>query len=69
MLLCPPDVWEHRHRLVSNIYHELQFSLTVMSGYLHSKPVTRHDNLSGIQKETLETAASEADRMTQYRIY
>ncbi|YAI82949.1 MAG: histidine kinase dimerization/phospho-acceptor domain-containing protein [cyanobacterium endosymbiont of Rhopalodia sterrenbergii] len=65
MLLCSSDVGEHRYRLVSNISYELQIPLTVMSGCLQSKLVTRHGSLSDIQGETLETAIFEADRMTQ----
>ncbi len=64
MLLRLSDAWEHQRQLVSNVSHELRTPLTVVSGYLQST-LRRGSNLSDIQREALEIAASEADRTTQ----
>ena len=58
------DAWEDQRQLVSNVSHELRTPLTVVSGYLQSV-LRRGQNLTDIQREALETAASEADRTIQ----
>ncbi|MEM8779863.1 MAG: HAMP domain-containing sensor histidine kinase [Cyanobacteria bacterium P01_G01_bin.49] len=58
------DVWEDQRQLVSNVSHELRTPLTIVSGYLQST-LRRGQNLTDIQREALETAASEANRTIQ----
>ncbi|MEA5511915.1 HAMP domain-containing sensor histidine kinase [Crocosphaera sp. UHCC 0190] len=58
------EAWEDQRQLVSNVSHELRTPLTVVSGYLQST-LRRGHNLTDIQREALETAASEADRTIQ----
>jgi len=53
--------WEQERQLVSNISHELRTPLTIIHGYLQSI-LRRKSNLTEIQQEALETAASEAER-------
>ncbi len=53
--------WEQERELVSNVSHELRTPLTIIHGYLQSI-LRRHNNLTEIQLEALETAASEAER-------
>ncbi len=64
MLVRLSDSWEHQRQLLSNVSHELRTPLTIVSGYLQST-LRRGDNLTQIQREALETAASEADRTIQ----
>ena len=60
MLARLSDSWEKERQFVSNISHELRTPLTIVHGYLQSV-LRRQQNLTEIQKEALETAASEAD--------
>ena len=53
--------WEHQRELLNNVSHELRTPLTIISGYIQSI-LRRGSNLSEIQTEALNTAASEADR-------
>ncbi|GAA6624198.1 hypothetical protein NUACC26_100230 [Scytonema sp. NUACC26] len=53
--------WEQEREFVSNVSHELRTPLTIVHGYLQSV-LRRQNNLTQIQKEALETAASEAER-------
>ncbi len=53
--------WEQERQFVSNVSHELRTPLTIVHGYLQSV-LRRQNNLTEIQKEALETAASEAER-------
>ncbi|HAC64523.1 MAG TPA: two-component sensor histidine kinase [Cyanothece sp. UBA12306] len=64
MLFRLSQAWEEQRQLVSNVSHELRTPLTVVSGYLQST-LRRGSNLSSVQREALEIAASEADRTTQ----
>lgn len=64
MLFRLSEAWEHQRQLVSNVSHELRTPLTVVSGYLQST-LRRGSNLTDIQREALEIAASEAERTTQ----
>lgn len=64
MLLRLSESWEHQRELLSNVSHELRTPLTIISGYIQST-LRRGDNLSEMQKEALNTAASEADRTVQ----
>ncbi|MEA5618008.1 HAMP domain-containing sensor histidine kinase [Cronbergia sp. UHCC 0137] len=52
--------WEKERQFVSNVSHELRTPLTIVHGYLQSV-LRRQSNLTEIQIEALETAASEAD--------
>ncbi len=60
MLTRLSDSWEKERQFVSNVSHELRTPLTIVHGYLQSV-LRRQQNLTEIQKEALETAASEAD--------
>ncbi|MBV6627199.1 MAG: two-component sensor histidine kinase [Rivularia sp. (in: Bacteria)] len=60
MLARLSDSWEKERQFVSNVSHELRTPLTIVHGYLQSI-LRRQQNLTEIQKEALETAASEAD--------
>ncbi|MEO0687652.1 MAG: histidine kinase dimerization/phospho-acceptor domain-containing protein, partial [Cyanobacteria bacterium J06649_11] len=60
MLARLSDSWEKERQFVSNVSHELRTPLTIVHGYLQSV-LRRQQNLTEIQKEALETAASEAD--------
>lgn len=53
--------WEQEREFVSNVSHELRTPLTIVHGYLQSV-LRRQNNLTPIQQEALETAASEAER-------
>ncbi|MGI8501351.1 MAG: sensor histidine kinase [Hassallia sp.] len=53
--------WEQERQFVSNVSHELRTPLTIVYGYLQSV-LRRQNNLTEIQREALETAASEAER-------
>jgi len=53
--------WEREREFTSNVSHELRTPLTIVYGYLQSV-LRRQHNLTEIQKEALETAASEAER-------
>ncbi|MGH7998202.1 MAG: sensor histidine kinase, partial [Brasilonema sp.] len=52
--------WEQERQFVSNVSHELRTPLTIVHGYLQSV-LRRQNNLTEMQKEALETAASEAE--------
>ncbi|MEL6457388.1 MAG: ATP-binding protein [Cyanobacteria bacterium J06621_15] len=60
MLARLSDSWEKERQFVSNVSHELRTPLTIVHGYLQSI-LRRQQNLTEIQKEALETAASEAE--------
>ncbi|KAB8331947.1 HAMP domain-containing protein [Scytonema tolypothrichoides VB-61278] len=53
--------WEQERQFVSNVSHELRTPLTIVHGYLQSV-LRRQNNLTEIQIEALETAASEAEQ-------
>ncbi|WP_341525822.1 HAMP domain-containing sensor histidine kinase [Nostoc sp. UHCC 0302] len=53
--------WEQEREFVSNVSHELRTPLTIVHGYLQSV-LRRQNNLTQMQQEALETAASEAER-------
>lgn len=53
--------WKQEREFVSNVSHELRTPLTIVHGYLQSV-LRRQNNLTQIQQEALETAASEAER-------
>jgi signal transduction histidine kinase len=53
--------WEQQRRLLTDVSHELRTPLTLVQGYLQST-LRRCNTLTDIQREGLETAASEADR-------
>lgn len=53
--------WEQEREFVSNVSHELRTPLTIVHGYLQSV-LRRQNNLTEMQREALETAASEAER-------
>ncbi|BAB73149.1 sensor histidine kinase [Anabaena sp. FACHB-709] len=53
--------WEQEREFVSNVSHELRTPLTIVHGYLQSV-LRRQNNLTSIQQEALEIAASEAER-------
>jgi len=54
--------WEQERQFVSNVSHELRTPLTIVHGYLQSV-LRRQTNLTPTQKEALETAASETERI------
>ncbi|MBD2386956.1 sensor histidine kinase [Cylindrospermum sp. FACHB-282] len=54
------ESWEQERQFVSNVSHELRTPLTIVHGYLQSV-LRRQNNLTEIQREALETAASEAE--------
>ncbi|MGD1905623.1 MAG: sensor histidine kinase [Leptolyngbyaceae cyanobacterium] len=54
-------VWEQQRRLLTDVSHELRTPLTLVQGYLQST-LRRCSTLTEIQRDGLETAASEADR-------
>ena len=58
------ESWEHQRQLLSNVSHELRTPLTIICGYIEST-LRRGDNLTEIQREALNTAATEADRTVQ----
>ncbi|MBE9211913.1 two-component sensor histidine kinase [Plectonema cf. radiosum LEGE 06105] len=60
MLSRLSESWEKERQFVSNVSHELRTPLTIVHGYLQSV-LRRQQNLTAIQKEALETAASEAE--------
>ena len=64
MLMRLAEAWEHQRELLSNVSHELRTPLTIISGYIQSI-LRRGENLSEIQTEALNTAASEAERTVQ----
>ena len=64
MLIRLSEAWEHQRQLLSNVSHELRTPLTIISGYIQST-LRRGTNLSAMQTEALNTAASEADRTVQ----
>ncbi|MDF5732340.1 MAG: ATP-binding protein [Rhizonema sp. PD38] len=53
--------WEKERQFFSNVSHELRTPLTIIHGYLQSI-LRRQHLLTEVQKEALETAASEAER-------
>lgn len=53
--------WEKEKEFVSNVSHELRTPLTIIHGYLQSL-LRRQQNLTEIQKEALEIAASETEK-------
>ncbi len=60
MLARLSDSWEKERQFVSNVSHELRTPLTIVHGYLQSV-LRRQQNLTEVQREALETAASEAE--------
>ncbi len=64
MLMRLAQSWEGQRQLLSNVSHELRTPLTIISGYINSI-LRRGHNLSEIQQEALQTAASEAERTVQ----
>ncbi len=56
--------WEQQRRLVGDVSHELRTPLTLVQGYLQST-LRRCQTLTEIQRDGLETAASETDRTIQ----
>ncbi|MGH2413242.1 MAG: sensor histidine kinase, partial [Microcystaceae cyanobacterium] len=64
MLMRLSQSWEHQRQLVSNVSHELRTPLTIVSGYLQSI-LRRGHNLTDVQREALEIAASETERTIQ----
>ena len=60
MLARLSDSWEKERQFVSNLSHELRTPLAIVHGYLQSV-LRRQQNLTEVQKEALETAASEAE--------
>ncbi len=60
MLTRLSDSWEKERQFVSNVSHELRTPLAIVHGYLQSV-LRRQQNLTEVQKEALETAASEAE--------
>ncbi|HIK08615.1 MAG TPA: two-component sensor histidine kinase [Trichormus sp. M33_DOE_039] len=61
MLARLSQSWEQERQFVSNVSHELRTPLTIVHGYLQSV-LRRQTNLTDMQQEALETAASEAER-------
>lgn len=61
MLARLSQSWEQERQFVSNVSHELRTPLTIVHGYLQSV-LRRQTNLTDIQREALEIAASEAER-------
>ncbi|AUT03080.1 two-component sensor histidine kinase [Nostoc sp. CENA543] len=61
MLARLSQSWEQERQFVSNVSHELRTPLTIVHGYLQSV-LRRQTNLNEMQREALETAASEAER-------
>lgn len=59
MLYRLSQSWEQERQFVSNVSHELRTPLTIVHGYLQSV-LRRQNNLTDMQREALETAASEA---------
>ncbi len=55
------ESWEQQRQFVSNVSHELRTPLTIVQGYLQST-LRRGSNLTQLQREGLEVAASEAER-------
>lgn len=64
MLSGLSDAWEQQRQFISNVSHELRTPLTVVLGYLQSL-LRRSTNLNDYQREALETAASEANRIVR----
>ena len=60
MLSRLSESWEKERQFVSNVSHELRTPLSIVHGYLQSV-LRRQQNLTEIQKEALQTAASEAE--------
>ncbi|NEQ43973.1 MAG: HAMP domain-containing histidine kinase [Leptolyngbya sp. SIOISBB] len=56
--------WEQQRRLVGDVSHELRTPLTLVQGYLQST-LRRCQTLTTVQRDGLETAASETDRTIQ----
>lgn len=54
--------WEQQRQFVSDVSHELRTPLTIVHGYLQSV-LRRGTNLTEPQREALEIATSEADRI------
>ncbi|MBH8561732.1 two-component sensor histidine kinase [Nostoc sp. CENA67] len=52
--------WQQEREFVSNVSHELRTPLTIVHGYLQSV-LRRQNNLTEVQVEALETAASQAE--------
>lgn len=61
MLTRLSQSWEQERQFVNDVSHELRTPLTIVQGYLQSV-LRRPKNLTDLQKEALETAASEAER-------
>jgi signal transduction histidine kinase len=53
--------WERQRQFVGDASHELRTPLTIVQGYLQSL-LRRSQNLTEMQRESLETAASETER-------
>jgi signal transduction histidine kinase len=53
--------WERQRQFVSDASHELRTPLTIVQGYLQSL-LLRSQNLTEMQRESLETATSETER-------
>jgi len=64
MLARLSESWEKQRQFVSNVSHELRTPLTIVHGYLQST-LRRGQNLTPMQREGLEVAASEAERTVQ----
>jgi hypothetical protein len=62
MLARLSESWEQQRQFVSNVSHELRTPLTIVHGYLQSV-LRRGTNLTEPQREALETAGSEAERI------
>ncbi|QSJ20485.1 two-component sensor histidine kinase [Nostoc sp. UHCC 0702] len=52
--------WQQEREFVSNVSHELRTPLTIVHGYLQSV-LRRQNNLTEVQLEALETAASQTE--------
>ena len=62
MLSRLSKAWRQQRRFVSDVSHELRTPMTLVHGYLQST-LRRCQNLSDPQREGLEIAASEAERI------
>ena len=62
MLSRLSNAWRQQRRFVSDVSHELRTPMTLVHGYLQST-LRRPDNLRVAQREGLEIAASEAERI------
>jgi signal transduction histidine kinase len=55
------DAWTKERQLLDNISHELRTPLAIVQGYLEST-LRRGDNLTELQRESLQTALEESQR-------